>query len=784
MPTHRRAPLLRWIAAPVAAGALLSTLHAHAIAPIQVPPQATPSAPPAAAPTARAATVSERETLTAEVDRARADAKREFATESAAIAAYARLQRIRTPLLTAEDPRAAIWLADAAEDALLLGLAADGSGLACVAGTPTPDQREAAIAILRSALAWTQQAERAARETIASGQTTPELLARLDATELARRIPLLRASSAVMAAWAGALPDADATAILESASLRLGTLRKYLSGGSVSLADLSLGLASARLGRRAEAEAVLAPIAAARDAPEGSRTLAMIGLAESAAPDAAGRRRALTALRQRYGSELGESALFLLGDADFCYARAAMADAASPAGNEPPPYRGWLDAVASVPAARRAGTRQEALDRIARNAEGMDDAVVRVARALVEARTAGTRAHAADALRAALASPGLDAQVRTVAMLELGRTELLLGRPVEGALALLEFAQANPAEPVSRHAIDAAVAAARGTGDAALLARVLATATARFPDHPDHGAWRVEQSALSLSPDDPNVGRESAARRWARAIEALDRADRAAVVDQAMRADLAIAAAEAGNEMLRPEDALAVLQRVERAYGDPSVPAGLRERLLEERIAALSNIGRSIEGDRIIRAAIGANAAIAADAGARMLRRIIPADLGTLAATPPDARTRDRAMRLADFVARTAPPEADRDEIVVRALLVAELYDAALPVARRVAAAHGDRIDALLAVAESLWGVGSEAGLAEAMPLYSRIAQGAVPQSPAWWLAELRRLQILDRVNRSTEVIPTKVLRLRSMDPALGGRALASKFLELAARHE
>jgi hypothetical protein len=57
-------------------------------------------------------------------------------------------------------------------------------------------------------------------------------------------------------------------------------------------------------------------------------------------------------------------------------------------------------------------------------------------------------------------------------------------------------------------------------------------------------------------------------------------------------------------------------------------------------------------------------------------------------------------------------------------------------------------------------------------------------ESPAWWLAQVRRLQILDRVGRSGDAIAPKVARLKAMDPALGGTAFAATLLDLAARHE
>ena len=756
----------------IATGTLLAAAVALAQAPATTTAGAAaaqPALPPAAGIDA----------IAASVETARADARKPWSSPTAAEAAWSRLARLREPLLASDDPRAAVWQADAAEDNVTAGLAVDGCGVASVAGLPTPAQRERAVALLREALALTRSAERSARGALAAGTATPAMANRLDAVELSQRIPLVRACAAVLAAWSGALPDADARAIVESAAMRLGAMRASLSGNARALADTCCGLGFARIGRRQDAEAALTPIASDPKAEVGLRVLAIAGLAESAAPSAAGRRRALDGLRSRLGPGLDDEARLTLGDLDCRLARAAAADATSAGVTMAPAWRGWVDAVAAASPARRCVVRTEALARIARNADGADDPVTRVARALAQAAQPSTRAAGTAALRAAIADPALDAGVRALAMLELGRAELLLGNAADGALALLAFAEANPAEPASRHAIDAAVSAARGTGDAALLTRVLATAVARFPDHPDHAAWRVEQSAVSLAPDAPAPLRDSPSRRAALALDGLDRADRNGMADAAIRADLAIAAAEALNDELRGDQAIEALDRV---APDAPVPEPLRLRMLEERIRALAIATRNIEGDRAVAAASAKDPAAAADAAARVLRRMAAADLGTAAAAQPDAQLVARVGRLADATMRMAAPSADRDEVLSRALVVAGMHDPALASARRAIAARGDRADLLLALAEALWGIGGEPALAEAFALYDRVARSVPEGSPAWWLCQVRRIQVLDRVGRSTEAIAPRVERLKALDPALGGPSFSATLLEIAAR--
>jgi hypothetical protein len=722
----------------------------------------------------------------AAAEAARAEARREWASPAAAAAAWARLERLREPLLASEDARAASWLCDAAEDDLTVGLALDGCGVASAVGLPTPEQRERATALLRDALARTREADRRAREAIAAGAAPTELADRLDQVELARRVPLLRGCAAILAARAGALPSADAPSIVESAAMRLAALRASLAPDARRLADACAGLGFAMSGRRAEAEEALAPLAADAGAASGLRVLAIAGLAEAAAPSAEGRRRALDGLRSRFSAGLDDAGRLVLGDLDFRLAQAAAGDASGDAARQAPAWAGWIDAVRRAPPASRGSVRAEALARIARNAGGTDDPVTRTARALAQARTPDARASGTAALRTAVADPALDAEVRGYAMLELGRAELLLGNPAEGAAALLAFAEANPAEPSSRHAIDAAVAAARGSGDAALLARVLGTAVDRFPDHPDHASWRVEQSAVSLAPDAPAPVREAASQRASKALAALDRADRNGIRDAAMRADLAVAAAEALNDELLGERALAALARIAPA-GDrleDDLPAGLRARILEERIRALAAASRPPESDERVRLAAAADAEAAADAAARVLRRMAAADLGTVAGAGTDAAQAERIARIADAALRIAPPSPDRDEVLARAFVAAGRPADALPCARRALSARGDRADLLLALSEALWASGGEAALAEAFVAYDRVGRSVPEGSPAWWLCQARRLQVLDRVNRSRESIAPRVARLRAMDPALGGDRFAATLLDLAARSE
>ncbi len=73
---------------------------------------------------------------------------------------------------------------------------------------------------------------------------------------------------------------------------------------------------------------------------------------------------------------------------------------------------------------------------------------------------------------------------------------------------------------------------------------------------------------------------------------------------------------------------------------------------------------------------------------------------------------------------------------------------------------------------------------ADAITLYQQLTQGLMAERGAiYWQAELRSLQILDRVNRNTDRIFPKIQRLRHLDPDLGGAQFARAFAVLEIRY-
>lgn len=79
--------------------------------------------------------------------------------------------------------------------------------------------------------------------------------------------------------------------------------------------------------------------------------------------------------------------------------------------------------------------------------------------------------------------------------------------------------------------------------------------------------------------------------------------------------------------------------------------------------------------------------------------------------------------------------------------------------------------------AECLFGLGGEPALAEAMQIYRRIAAArGDPPDEFYWQAQLRMLQILNRLDRNVQQIVPQIRRLRQQDANLGGERFKRQF--------
>jgi len=95
-----------------------------------------------------------------------------------------------------------------------------------------------------------------------------------------------------------------------------------------------------------------------------------------------------------------------------------------------------------------------------------------------------------------------------------------------------------------------------------------------------------------------------------------------------------------------------------------------------------------------------------------------------------------------------------------------------------------DALELLLGQAECHFTAGNEQALAAAMLIYRRLAAaGPSVNHEAYWLANLRMLQILDKTNRNTQQIKPRIERLRQQDETLGGERYRRGFEALRGKY-
>ncbi len=113
---------------------------------------------------------------------------------------------------------------------------------------------------------------------------------------------------------------------------------------------------------------------------------------------------------------------------------------------------------------------------------------------------------------------------------------------------------------------------------------------------------------------------------------------------------------------------------------------------------------------------------------------------------------------------------------VAHAFRDAGLASDALRNYQRLLEKYPDDRELLMGRAECLF-AGSGGQEAEAMAIYKRVsAMGPQDGGSDYWLAQLRTLQILDRVQKNTHRIGPQIVRLRQQDPMLGGERFRRGF--------
>lgn len=316
--------------------------------------------------------------------------------------------------------------------------------------------------------------------------------------------------------------------------------------------------------------------------------------------------------------------------------------------------------------------------------------------------------------------------------------------------------------------------------------------------------------ALALQLSDASRLELGSSERQQRAAAALDRVQRVrpilagglARAEDGARAGalryylakLRIIEAEALLAMNRAGDALAALAGVEN---DAQLSGDIIGEALRVRIAAHQALGQPEHALDDLRTIVRAQPQQAAT--------VLLSILTALERDMQELMELDRQQEAENLARRAAAPAA---ELLERWLAspAAASWDGAQRELAAARIAHAFRMDGqhepalrwydvalqtrpealplLLGRAECLFHLGGEDRHALAMDLYKRIA-AAGPEMAAgdYWLAQVRMLQILDRVGRNTHQILPRIERLRQQQPDLGGGRYHRQFEALRRKY-
>lgn len=456
-------------------------------------------------------------------------------------------------------------------------------------------------------------------------------------------------------------------------------------------------------------------------------------------------------------------------------------------------------------------------------------AIVTIARAQNLARDEATVAEAIDLFRSSLARIDLDGQSKAAALFGLARAHHTAGDWLEAAKQFEKVARQYPLDPQSNRAIEVAAALLvrlreNEPGSEEIeqqLEGTLLILLERYPNLPTVERWRYEMGRLYFDrrafaraksallavprgadvwPDcrfmlaritraearsarNPQVRRaemEKLIAELARQRDAL-RSAAESIADGARRDIIAVYLdtldvfeAEALLELGRPRDALA---RLEHEASGAALDRGLLGQVLAVRIKSFQALGDADAARREIGqlvsempdqvgAVVPAIVRNLTDDVQNLLARNRTDEARAMARTEllPLARVLEDWMREAALTSdQAAPLRLD----LADAYRLAESFDRGLRLYEQVLAVRPDGLQATFGRAECLFGLER---YEEAIKPFKRIAAlRAEDHDFYFWQAELRTLQILDRVDRNTRQIVPRIRLLRAIDGDFGG---------------
>ena len=687
----------------------------------------------------------------------------------------------------ADDPRVPVWLADQAEDCFTVALPAGGDVDRTLYGLAGPDARRRVRRLAVEMGAAAEQAEIAAKavlERAGAEAAPPPLVERLTTVERPRRIPLLRALADVMQVEMAEFDAGRRRSLAESAIARIDTLLPELDDRTASVVARYAGLTAARVGEERAANRFLALARQKAGTDEALATLADLaalraaGLLRgpaSAAEAASVLRGAGTISRQLAIAEL-EARLRRQAEGETGGAPSSGLLAwTSPFTNllrrTKPDQAGELRdlAVARLAQVLRDGTPLP---------DGEPMAILGSAQHTLDAGQSA--ASLTESLVKLAEDPQAPASLRAGALRTLARIDMSADRWAEAADRSLALARGFALDPSSAPAMSLAVRIARELDRASdgrdvaarqRLERAIALGIAGYPEHADQALWQLERQVLAA---------EAAAESRACELKDMDPLLPAPAdpVVEGLRARLASARAWTALQRGQAQQALDALASV-----PPPSPGRAAELRLAARVGALAELDRDVLADAEIAAAPAdaVSAAALAHAARRMPEQRLPVNL----VRTPDAGAA-RARRLAAAVRPSATVAASDWSRIGDLLRLHGEPERAREAYAKALELQPDALESLQGMAEASFVLGGEARWSEAMGIHRRLLAGRemgdddAAQDRAWWLSQLRQLQILQAADRFDERARMRLNRLRAIDANLGGAEFRPAFEAIA----
>jgi tetratricopeptide (TPR) repeat protein len=408
---------------------------------------------------------------------------------------------------------------------------------------------------------------------------------------------------------------------------------------------------------------------------------------------------------------------------------------------------------------------------------------------------------------------GSQPHLQPEAWLELAQLELSQGDSQAASNALIKAVATEPTHPSALQAARLAVRISKRNDNELQATQELLSA---LPNHPDRYQWRLLlgehafrqhqiQDALAMWRNIPTIAPESVeARRLAAEVilniprGKLSRPDESLQAVEALEESLQTHPEQRMTflaKILRIRALLAIERRLEAArlaetlFAIEAVPKDLRPRAISAGLDAFRATNRDEEATRLL----DSFARIDPEGNAQFSRHLLKrgaAHIRRLLGEGETEQANAEALRLlADAaIPANATIEAELPEDPWQAieaamvLRIAGEHRRALEIASAAMLIHPDASEVILEKAEALAAQGDPTASQEALVLFKRLRPGVQRSSRAWWICELRQLEILEQMEVNLHLISPRIKRLRLVDPNLGGAEIQRSFDSLQVR--